>query len=374
MFQPPTLRLNARTVVLDIVVTDKNGKAVTGLPKEAFQILEDGAPQTISFFEQHSGTVSGSADASPAQPQPPLPPNTFTNVPAAAPADSVNVLLMDALNSPNQDQAYVHKQMVQYLASIPPGIRIAVFMLSNRLRIIQGFTADSSALRAAIARSAANPNQSALLTTAAETNMNQTAVAEAASVRPVAEEAVSAASVAALQQFMDQQTNFQANERVAATLEALEQIARYLGGIPGRKNLIWFTSSLPLCIFATAEGDASAAGLANANGDCPYYERVKKTEGMLASAQVSVYPIEAAGLATDPIIDASAPSITAPVSTGARHYISGTVGYAVTGQHHASWNEGPESQSHNNGPNGPRHWRPGNLQRERVEGIARRRH
>jgi VWFA-related protein len=246
-----------------------------------------------------------------------LPPNTFSNVPATVPADSVNVLLMDALNTPMPDQSNVHKVMVKYLANIPPGIRIAVFLLSNRLRIIQGFTQDSSALRAAISRGAANPDQSALLQTAAENNMNQTAVSEAASVRPAAEAAASTASAAALQQFLDQQSNFQTNERVEMSLQALEQMARYLGGIPGRKNLIWFTSTIPLCLFATAEGDASPSGNANAKGDCPYYDRIKKTITMLTNAQISVYPIEAGGLLPDPINDASLPSITSAVSAGA---------------------------------------------------------
>jgi VWFA-related protein len=315
-----TLRVNARNVVVDVVVTDKSGKAITGLPKDDFQVFEDGKPQTVTFFEQHAGAPA--AAVMPAEPPPPLPPNTFTNVPAAVPADSVNVLLMDALNTPMQDQTYVHKEMVKYLASIPPGIRIGVFLLSNRLRIVQGFTEDSSALRAAIARSAANPAESALLPVAGETNLVQTAVSEAASMGPstgtngAGAAAQGASSATSIQDFMDQQSQFQANERVEMTLEALQQIARYLAGIPGRKNLVWFSSSIPLTLFATAAGNTAGTGTSNPSGDSPYYEKVKKTVNLLTKAQVSVYPIEAAGLAPDPITDASGPPITARVSSG----------------------------------------------------------
>jgi VWFA-related protein len=314
--------VNARSVVVDVVVTDRNGKAITGLPKEDFQVFEDGKPQTLTFFEPHAGAPAIAPEALPSQAPPPLPPNTFTNVPAAVPSDSVNVLLMDALNTPMQDQTYVHKEMVKYLANIPPGIRIGVLLLSNRLRIVQGFTEDGAALRAAIARSAANPTESALLPVAGETNLIQTAVSEAASMGPstgnsgAGAAAQGAASADSLQSFLDQQTQFEANERIEMTLEALQQIARYLAGIPGRKNLVWFSSSIPLTLFATAAGNSAGTGTSNPSGDSPYYEKVKMTVNLLAKAQVSVYPIEAAGLAPDPIVDVSGPPITAMVSSG----------------------------------------------------------
>src|ERR1700677_831781 len=167
-----SLKLNVKTVLVDVVVTDKGGHAVPGLTKDDFQMLEDGKPQTISFFEPNFGATSEAADA--ATP-PPLPPNTFTNVPTVVPNDSVNVLLMDALNTAEGDQSYVHKEMVRYLSTLPPRIRIAVFLLSEKLRIIQGFTQDSTVLRAAINRLAANPNTSALLPTIESTNAQQSA-------------------------------------------------------------------------------------------------------------------------------------------------------------------------------------------------------
>jgi VWFA-related protein len=276
----PTLRVNARSVVVDVVVTDKNNKAVTGLPREDFQVFEDGKPQTITFFEQHAGAATAAALTRPA---PPLPPNTFTNVPPAPLADSVNVLLMDALNTPMADQVFVHKEMVRYLGTIPPGIRIAVFLLSTRLRIVQGFTEDSSALRAAIARTAANPTQSPLMATPAENDMNHTAVDQIASTGP-AGNAQAALSASALLQFLNEQSNFLSNVRSDWTLQALQQLAQYLAAVPGRKNLVWFTSTVPLCLFAKQ------------SLDCPYYDEAKKTVSMLADAQVSLYPIEASGL------------------------------------------------------------------------------
>ena len=44
-------RANARTVVVDVVVTGHDGKPVKGLQKSDFQVDEDGHPQAITFFE-----------------------------------------------------------------------------------------------------------------------------------------------------------------------------------------------------------------------------------------------------------------------------------------------------------------------------------
>jgi VWFA-related protein len=298
-----TLRLNVRTVLVDVVVTDKNGKAVPGLQKEDFQVFEDGKTQTITFFEPRFAAPAGEASATPA---PALPPNTFTNVPSVTPNDSINVLLMDSLNTAVGDQAYVHKEMVRYLATLPPGIRVGIFLLSEKLRIIQGFTQDSTVLRAAIARLAANPSSSALLPTIAGANAQDSAT------NMILEEAQEegyggvpnaqlVAMAAALQQFMDQQATFEANERARMTLEALQQISSYLSGVPGRKNLIWFVGAFPACVPAiTSENELT-------NGGCPYDDLYKKTVVGLANARISIYPVDARGLATQTLHTAENP-------------------------------------------------------------------
>src|SRR5580693_2242675 len=110
-----TLKINVRTVLVDVVVLDKNNQPVPGLRKEDFQVIEDGKPQDVTFFEQNFAADARAADAASHS----LPPNTFTNVPPTAPNNAINLLLMDGLNTPLADQAYVHKQMVRYLATIP---------------------------------------------------------------------------------------------------------------------------------------------------------------------------------------------------------------------------------------------------------------
>jgi len=127
-------KANARTVVVDVVVTDRKGKPIERLPKEDFLIEENGKPQQITSFEEHTGGQPVEANL------PALPPNVFTNIPRVKPTDAVTVLLLDGLNTELQNQSFVRAQMLRYLGTLQPGRRVAIFALGARLSFIQGFT------------------------------------------------------------------------------------------------------------------------------------------------------------------------------------------------------------------------------------------
>src|ERR1044071_4455035 len=100
----PTFKAKVRVVLVDVTVL-KGKDPVLDLHKEDFQVFENGQPQSIVSFEEHK-------NAEPAiRKRTPLPPNEFTNTPTVNSADSVNVILLDALNTPNADQAFVRSQM-----------------------------------------------------------------------------------------------------------------------------------------------------------------------------------------------------------------------------------------------------------------------
>lgn len=272
----PVLKINVRNVLVDVVVTDKNGRAVPGLHKEDFQLTENGKLQTIEYFEPHF------APADPVNAARPLPLNTFTNIPAIPPNEVVNVLLMDAMNTQTTDQLNVRLQMVKYLDQVPPGVRVAVFLLNQNLRIVQGFTDDPAVLHAALKRYAPNASSSALLASPAST------APQAAYISMIS--AADTATAAALDDFMKNEANFETNMRLLVALDSLQTIARYLSGVPGRKNLLWFVGSFPLC--------APIGTSVTSSGGCPFQEKVEKTVNMLAEARVSVYPIDAGGVST----------------------------------------------------------------------------
>jgi VWFA-related protein len=299
-----TIRTNVRRVLIDVVVTDSKGEPVTGLPKEQFQVTEDGQAQTLTSFEEHAGLPDTPALAHEAK----LPPNVFSNLPLVKAGDTANILLLDALNTQLQDQSYVHKVMIKYLQGIRPGTRLAIFTLGERLRFVQGFTGDPAILMAAVngKNSTGNPQVSALLQTSAETDANRRLVSQMTEMAASSGSAQIQASANALFEFQQETQASQTDARVQLTLEAMQRLAGYLQAIPGRKNVIWFSGSFPLSVL----GNFSLGGNDLTRS---YEQQVAKTANLLAAAQIAIYPIGAQGIPVDRQYDFSGPQ---PPKTG----------------------------------------------------------
>jgi len=129
------LHVETRRVIEDITVTDGKGQPIQGLKQSDFRIFEDGAEQQIVSFEEHQ-EAHPSVEALPA-----LPVNTFSNLPDPKASGPLNVILYDLLSTAPEYQHYAHDQLVAFLKTRPPG-RYAIFVLGNRLVLLQGFTAN----------------------------------------------------------------------------------------------------------------------------------------------------------------------------------------------------------------------------------------
>jgi VWFA-related protein len=286
----PTLTTSARLAVVDVVVTDQNDQPVPGLHKEDFQVFEDGKLQAISIFEEHAGSP-------PAAIKPPtLPPHTFDNSPRADAPDALNVVLLDALNTPIGDQSFVHQQVLKYLAGMHASAPMAIFILSTRLRLVHGFTSDLPALLAVLndKKSGTSPQSSPLLLSGGEIHAQQQATAQMQSLA-VLDPNVQAA-MDALRQFQAEEKASKTLDRVKTTLLEMQKLAQYLAGFPGRKNVIWFSGSFPVALFQNF----------SSMGEGGEYEELRRTGDAFTAARVAVYPVEARGLAPDSFYEASA--------------------------------------------------------------------
>jgi VWFA-related protein len=282
-------KANARIVVLDVVVTGRDGQPVQGLHKEDFSIAEDGRAQQITSFEEHNAVKAMPAAL------PDLPPNVFTNIPRVKPVDSVTVLLFDSLNTPIGEQSFVRQQMLKFLKTVQPGRRIAIFTLGTRLRFVEGFTDDPATLAAALTdpHNGSSPRSSALLLSSSENDANQQSVEALYNNFAANPSSVNLLSMQSVQQFQAEQATFKVDERVHLTLEALEELSRYLAGIPGRKNVVWFSGGFPLNLFPNTDLQDSFVT------ERKYERQVQKADALLSSAQVAIYPVDAGGNSTD---------------------------------------------------------------------------
>lgn len=275
------ISVTSRLVLVDVVVRH-DGKPVCGLKQQDFELREDRKPQAIQSFEAHCASEAAGNPVEAA----PLPPNTYSNVPEAPVTGAVNVLLLDGLNTRAPDEVRAREEMIESLRTLPPGRRIAIFTLGSRLRMLLGFTTDTSTLVKALSSVKAFP-QSTMLPPESE----RAAEEEIVNMLPPESKGI-------MQQFLSEADNQQTGNRVAATLEAFQLLARYLEGIPGRKNLLWFSGSFPIETFSTIP---LPGGNQEAGFEKGYDQSVRKTADMLAAARVAVYPVDVRGAMAEPL-------------------------------------------------------------------------
>ena len=287
-----TIHSSAQLVIVDVVVTDKNQKPVHGLKASDFTLTEENTPQVLKHFEEHSALTPADATKFPSMPK--MPPGIFTNFTPEPVNGAVNLLLLDALNTPLKDQMFVRQQLLAYLNAAPPGTRIAIFGLTTRLTILQSFTSDPALLKA-VASGSVGKN-SPLLQDSVGGGGIQNSMAD-----DMEDAGADATAVDNLRQFDAQMQSFQLQLRAKYTLDAMSQLARYLSSIPGRKNLIWFSGSFPISILPDTTGNFSDPFAAVADSE----EEFRETVNLLARSQVAVYPIDARGLFNSQVFDAS---------------------------------------------------------------------
>jgi VWFA-related protein len=290
----PTIRASADLVVVDVVVTDGQQNPVHNLSGANFTILEDGKPQTVKVFEEHTAQA-----AAPLPPKPQMAPGSFTNYTPAPASGALDILLLDKLNTPLNAQVYARQQVLSYLKNAPPGRRMAIFTLTTELHLLQGFTSDPEQLRAIVEGKKGTPGGSPLMTNqmSGDNAGDETWVDSLSDM--VGNDPSTQQMLANLQQFQAEQQSFQLQLRARYTLDALNQLARYLSNLPGRKNLIWFSGSFPVNILPDGDLQNPFAVVASSE------DEFRETSDLMARSQVAVYPVDARGLMTSPMMDAS---------------------------------------------------------------------
>jgi VWFA-related protein len=224
------------------------------------------------------------------------------------------VFVLDAANTPFRDQAYGRLQMLKYVQEHKKtDERMAVFTLTNGLHLVQDFTADPGVLTAALKKY--KPQE---VTPGAA---GPVPPSDVASVAPDGAPGgglamMTAIAYNAVSSFQNIQVGYTEDIRTYTTLEAMRGLARILGGMPGRKQVIWLTAAFPFDLVpedrAISEAEASllqqgvrqtglgtqAAGSIAEHSRNTHTDEIRAAAAALSAAQVALYPVDVRGLAS----------------------------------------------------------------------------
>jgi VWFA-related protein len=304
-----TIRANTRLVVVDVVVTDKKGQPVAGLKADDFAVEENGKKQKVSVFVA-PGAATG--------PKPePARPGILSNHPEhVGPSGVPTVLILDALNSPFKEQAYARSQMLKYVVEqSQAGQFMAVVALTDRLHVLQQFTSDPQVLLTAIKNF--KPQEQILKGTPPPpaSDVALSGLGMNYYIYGGVTNAEAAIYVQGqLASFNNLQIGYDLERRTRITIEAMRTLTRMLGGLQGRKTVVWLTADLPFDLIPEDRNVSDAeltsalpamgnqavsvrgAGAVAAEERQLHGQEIKDAESRLANAGIAIYPVDLRGL------------------------------------------------------------------------------
>lgn len=309
-----SLKSETRLITVDVSVRDRRGNPMRGLKSSDFKIFDNGdGPQQIAGFEFIEPTAPApepeSADAhshltQKSSTQLPV----YSNEAFAHLAVPPTAILLDPGNIAFADQVTARLQALKLVNEIPAETPMAVFQLGHGLTVMQNFTTDRTALRAAVNRSMIPMAQVKNPETDPDNKFN-----------------TSDAGAQATQDFQKLEYEEQTTVIADETSDAMRAIAKDLAGYPGQKNLVWISEAFPQWILpgsgfgphSVEAGDSSS--LANPfrqtfQNSTNFGDKLRSDAQALVDARVTVYPVDARGLVAPGLYDASSnPLATDPV-------------------------------------------------------------
>jgi len=140
------VKLKAELVQIDVLITDKDGKPVSGLKREDFELLDNNKPQPITHFsyeESNPGPVKNSPAG-----QPPIP-KAITE----RELKRVVAFVVDTLHMQFENLYRTRKMLQRFVDNqMQPGDLVLILPTGGGSGLLQQFTSDRSLLRSAIDR------------------------------------------------------------------------------------------------------------------------------------------------------------------------------------------------------------------------------
>ena len=300
--QAPVIRTTTRLVQLNVVVLDNHRRPVSGLSQDDFVVFDNGLEQKLSHFSVASTAVSGARS-----PAAPLVLRNLSGQPSETPGTVTIVLVDEMLAQDIRASNYraalqsARVQVLKFLSTLQPGQQVALYALRiEGVVVLHGLTDDSAALAAAAKTIGADQLKTNIPTVGRKPE----------TARGASEAAWSGNEMAAVRK-----TGITEDQRRAMVKEAFEGIGLHLQGTPVRKNVVWISPYFPSLV--TGFDPALMAAERNAINPIPgaalpvpefantqsYFEPLRALAREMSNANISVYPMDAKGLATRSVVN-----------------------------------------------------------------------
>lgn len=242
------IKVTSNLVSLDVIVKDKKGKAVIDLKPEDFDVLENGVPQKIQFFDSTltSGSEAGQPQTAGVSTQ------TKSQTPNGFPRNII-ALVLDGQSTELANLKHVREGIMKYIRErISASDSVALFSISSGLQLLQPFTQDKAKLIAAVDKaydsSTVSKTSEARQLSESIGSLREQIAGGATGPIAATPGAGAAGSAAAqtmiaqrvLEQYIQLRSSLSA-QQTRPVLAALAAISEGLRSIPGKKTLIMFS-------------------------------------------------------------------------------------------------------------------------------------
>jgi len=293
----PAHQVNVVINNVDVIVTDKDGRRITGLRPEHFKIFEDGLPQKVSnFYEVQGLEVRAyapdlehgqlSAPTKVEAASSPGPPKTIVFY-----FDNRELSPLNRNSSLKTIESFIRKAV-----SAEKNVQGMVVCLDQNLEVLQGLTSDPETLVRGLARVAERTGESLL-----EMRNREEMIRELNRISTESQKANqwrdSETALGFARSFVESKHN-----DILYSLKALNAFLGFLSGVAGKKILVYVSDSMTINpaeeIFGYLD-QAFTSG--NAQMESLNYDLTSQFKELTArcnAGEVTLYPVNAQGLET----------------------------------------------------------------------------
>jgi VWFA-related protein len=277
------VRITTNLVQIDAVVTDRDGRQVTDLRPEDFELSEDGKTREITNFSYVSAGAAAPDATEPPRAKPPAEAGGPPVPPARVRPGQVRrtvALVVDDLGTSFESVAYVRNALRKFVnEQMQPDDLVAIMRTSAGMGALQQFTSDKQLLHRAIDRVRWYPRGRAGVSAFAPIAADPLARAGGQTGSDESE----AGGGERRQTGLDAVDEFREEIFSVGTLGALNFIIRGLRELPGRKSVILFSDGFEIF---NREGNSYRV-----------VEALRRLTDLANRSSVVVYTIDARGLA-----------------------------------------------------------------------------